>query len=30
MSVEITCLSNGLYVVTHNMAHLETVDSAFG
>ncbi len=25
MSVEITCLPNGLYVVTHNMAHLETV-----
>ena len=25
MSVEITCLSNGLYVVTHNMPHLETV-----
>lgn len=25
MSVEITCLPNGLYVVTHNMPHLETV-----
>ena len=25
MSVEITCLPNGLYVVTHAMAHLETV-----
>lgn len=25
MSVEITCLPNGLYVVTHNLPHLETV-----
>jgi predicted Zn-dependent peptidase len=25
MSVEITCLSNGLYVITHAMPHLETV-----
>ena len=25
MGVEITCLPNGLYVVTHNLPHLETV-----